>query len=274
MAPLFDRFIQERKYIGNVSPHTIDWHRRSLAWLQAERPTDADLRSFVVRMREAGLRAVSCNSRIGSVNAYLKWTGSPLRVAKLKQGSYVPPTYSAKQVSLIVKWNPKGFYERRLHVLTLTLLDTGTRLDEVLSLRVADCDMDNLLLTVTGKGRKQRIVPFSIELRRVLTRFIVDTRPQQFLFGTKGSGRKLSPRNTLRSIKALCKRLGFDPPARTIHAIRHTFATNYLRRGGSVFHLQRVLGHSSLEMTRRYANLVTADLQAVHERVSLLSSRL
>jgi integrase/recombinase XerD len=46
---------------------------------------------------------------------------------------------------------------------------------------------------------------------------------------------------------------------------------NYLRRGGSVFHLQKVLGHSTLEMTRRYANLMTEDLQAMHERVSLLS---
>jgi integrase/recombinase XerD len=46
----------------------------------------------------------------------------------------------------------------------------------------------------------------------------------------------------------------------------------YLRRGGSVFHLQKVLGHSSLEVTRRYANLVIADLQAMHERVSLLSN--
>jgi integrase len=68
-----------------------------------------------------------------------------------------------------------------------------------------------------------------------------------------------------------CKRLGFDPPARTLHSFRHSFALNYLRRGGSVFHLQKVLGHSTLEMTRRYANLVTADLQAVHQRVSLLS---
>jgi integrase/recombinase XerD len=46
---------------------------------------------------------------------------------------------------------------------------------------------------------------------------------------------------------------------------------NYLRRGGSVFHLQKVLGHSSLEMTRRYANLMTEDLQEMHERVSLLA---
>jgi len=48
---------------------------------------------------------------------------------------------------------------------------------------------------------------------------------------------------------------------------------NYVRRGGSVFHLQKVLGHRMLEMTRRHANLVTADLQAVHERVSRLSVR-
>ncbi len=74
-------------------------------------------------------------------------------------------------------------------------------------------------------------------------------------------------------MKGLCKRLGFDPPARTLHCFRHTFAVNYLRKGGSVFHLQKVLGHSTLEMTRRYANLVTADLQTVHERVSLLSAR-
>ena len=72
----------------------------------------------------------------------------------------------------------------------------------------------------------------------------------------------------LRAVKNHCDRLGFPPPPRTLHSFRHTFAVNYLRRGGSVFHLQKVLGHSTLEMTRRYANLVTADLQAVHERVS------
>jgi integrase/recombinase XerD len=71
-------------------------------------------------------------------------------------------------------------------------------------------------------------------------------------------------------VKLRCRQLGFTPPARTLHAFRQAFAVNYLRRGGSVFHLQTVLGHSTLEMTRRYANLSTEDLQAVHERVSLL----
>ena len=69
----------------------------------------------------------------------------------------------------------------------LTLLDTGCRIDEVLSLRVEDCDMDNLLLTVNGKGRKQRRVPFSFELRRVLSRYVADycKSGDAVLFGTQ-----------------------------------------------------------------------------------------
>lgn len=135
-----------------------------------------------------------------------------------------------------------------------------------------EIDFDNLLVTLDGKGRKQRVVPFSFELRKALFRHCKDysRTPDSLLFATRAETR-LANRNTLRGVKALCRWLGFDPPARTLHAFRHTFAVNYLRRGGSVFHLQKVLGHSTLEMTRRYANLCTADLQAVHERVSLLS---
>jgi integrase/recombinase XerD len=274
MERLFERFLQERRYLKNVSPRTIEWHTQSLRWLGVEQPAEADLRDFVMRMRAAGLQAVSCNCRIRSVNAYLRWLGSPLRVSKLKEESYVPATYSRKQVALILRWKPKGFYERRLHALLLTLLDTGTRADEVLSLRVCDCNLDDLLLTVTGKGRKQRVIPFSMELRRTLAKFILDFRPRsdELIFSTR-AGRKLSQRNTHRDIKALCRRLGFEPPKRTVHATRHSFATEYLRRGGSLFHLQRALGHSSLEMVRRYASLTVADLQAVHERISLLSAR-
>jgi len=61
-----------------------------------------------------------------------------------------------------------------LHLLTLLLLDTGCRITEALSLRVRDVDMDNMLLTLDGKGRKQRIIPFSFVLRKALHRFIGD----------------------------------------------------------------------------------------------------
>jgi integrase/recombinase XerD len=155
----------------------------------------------------------------------------------------------------------------------LLLLDTGCRISEALTVRVRDIDMENLLVTLDGKGSKQRVVPFSFELRKAIFRFMRDfgRKVDALLFANRGET-GLGRRNMLRDVKLLCKRLGFTPPARTLHAFRHTFAVNYLRRGGSVFHLQKVLGHSTLEMTRRYANLMTEDLQAVHERVSLLSS--
>ncbi|MGA9073973.1 MAG: hypothetical protein WB368_07660, partial [Candidatus Sulfotelmatobacter sp.] len=81
----FAQFIKERKYLTNVTPATVEWYQQSFAWLSTESPTDADLKDFVIRMRERGLKATACNNRIRAVNAYLKWAGSPLRVAKLKE---------------------------------------------------------------------------------------------------------------------------------------------------------------------------------------------
>jgi site-specific recombinase XerD len=270
----FSQFIRERQFLSNVSPATLEWYKHSFKWLPTETPSHDELKDAVLRMREKGLKATGCNSAIRAINAYLKWSGSLSKIPQLKEPQLILPTFTATQVSLLVKWKPRTFCQRRLHLLVLILLDTGCRITEALTLRVADLDMGNLLVTLDGKGRKQRVVPFSFELRKALFRHIRDfeRKPDRLLLASRNETR-LGRRVMLRDVKLLCKRLGFDPPARTLHAFRHTFAVNYIRRGGSVFHLQKCLGHSTLEMTRRYANLVTTDLQAVHERVSLLSAR-
>lgn len=281
----FAAFVRERQYLHNVSPSTVSWYTHALKWLPSESPSQDDLKDVVMRMRERGLKATGCNSAIRAINAYLHWSSAGterkcgpgclhLRVPQLKEPQLVLPTLTAAQIALLVTWRPrpKHFYPRRLHLLVLLLLDTGCRITEALTLHVRDIDFDNLLVTLDGKGRKQRVVPFSFELRKALHRFITDFhhKPDSLLFATR-RGTRVRRMTALRGVKILCHQLGFDPPARTLHAFRHTFSVNYLRRGGSVFHLQKVLGHSTLEMTRRYANLVTADLQDVHERVSLLS---
>jgi integrase/recombinase XerD len=270
----FSQFIRERQYLHNVSPATLEWYRHSFKWLPSESPTHDELKDAVVRMREKGLKATGCNSAIRAINAYLRWSGTPLKIPQLKEPVIVLPTFTAQQVRLLVGWKPRGFYQRRLHLLVLVLLDTGCRITEALTLHVRDIDLDNMLATLDGKGRKQRVVPFSFELRRAIFRYIADfsRRPDSLLLASR-NGTMLGRRVVLRDVKLLCKKLGFEPPARTLHSFRHTFAVNYLRRGGSVFHLQKVLGHSTLEMTRRYANLMVEDLQAVHERLSLLSFR-
>jgi integrase/recombinase XerD len=279
----FSEFIHERKFLSNVSPSTLEWYKHSFKWLPTDSPSQNDLRQAVLRMRERGLKATGCNSAIRAINTYVHWANagpdvkcSPVckhpKITQLKEPQLVLPTFSEQQIRLLLACRPKGKYQRRLHLLIMFLLDTGCRISEALGLRVSDIDFENMLVTLDGKGRKQRVVPFSFELRKAMFRYCKEMgrTPDHFLFANS-SQTKLGRRNMLRDVKLLCKKLGFTPPGRTLHAFRHTFAVNYLRRGGSVFHLQKVLGHATLEMTRRYANLVTSDLQAVHERVSLLS---
>jgi len=283
MLARFEEFIRERQYLHNVSPRTIEWYRNSLRWLPCESPSQSQLTAVVVAMREAGLKPSGCNCLGRAINAYLHWAHVPdgkcsvgckhPKIARLKEPALVLPTYTEHQIRRIIAWKPRVRFKKLLRLLVLFLLDTGCRISEAINVRVRDVDLDNLLVTLDGKGSKQRIVPFSFELRAMMFRHVREGKlgPDALLFGTR-TGTRLGRNNVLRAMKALCRDLGFEPPARTVHATRHTFAVNYLRRGGSEFRLQKVLGHSSLEMTRRYANLVTADLQAVHEKVSLLST--
>jgi integrase/recombinase XerD len=208
----FSQFIRERQYLHNVSPATVEWYGHSFKWLRSENPTEEELQDAVMRMREKGLKATGCNSAIRAINAYLKWSGSQHRVLYLKEDQRVLPTFTLPDIKKLLCFHPKptNFYQRRLHLLILVLLDTGCRIDEVL-LRAADCDLDNLLFTVTGKGRKQRKIPFSFELRRHLSRFLVDLHPEQLIFATR-HGRKLGRRNVLRDVKLLCRRLEITPP--------------------------------------------------------------
>jgi integrase/recombinase XerD len=150
----FDQFTKERLYLNNVSPRTIEWHKQSLKWLRVEEPSEADLRAVVLRMREAGLKASSVNCRLRSINAYLKWSGSPLKVPKLKEPVNVLATYSQKDITAFAAWKPKRDCKRRLQTLVLMLADTGCRISELLTLHWEDVNFDDLLVTVRGKGKQ------------------------------------------------------------------------------------------------------------------------
>lgn len=275
----FEQFIKHRQYLMSVTENTIRWHRCALKWLPNDNPSQQELQEMVIRMRDQGLKETGCNAVIRSVNTYLHWNsgiegkcGSACKHPKLRslrEPQLVMPTFTEEQVRRLLKYRPKTDFQRRLHLLILVLFDTGARISEALGLHALDIDLDNMLLRLRGKGRKERLVPMSFELRKALFRFTEGKIGRIF---TTSNGTQWSRIGALRAVKFHCQRLGFEPPTRTLHAFRHTFACNYVRRGGSVFHLQKQLGHSSLEMSRRYANLTTADLSKVHQQVSLLSA--
>jgi integrase/recombinase XerC/integrase/recombinase XerD len=148
-------------------------------------------------------------------------------------------------------------------------LDTGLRLSELLSLQLEDVHIQEQWLKVMGKGRKERIVPFGFRAAQLLLRYVQTVR-QDFLglpdlFLTL-DGEPLSE-STLRMLfERLRKRTGIS--RLHPHLLRSTFATSYLVAGGDVFTLQNILGHTTLEMTRRYVALASSQVSIQQHRFS------
>jgi integrase/recombinase XerD len=266
-------FLKERKYPLNVSERTIQWDEQSIKWLEKYCPDDitqAGLTIFVVGMREKGLSASSCNNRIRAVKAYMVWAELPFKLNYLKEEQKVVEVLTPEQIAALVKFVPRSASDRRLQTLVLTPLDTGSRIDEALTLRIEHVDFENLQLVVTDKGAKQRRIPISRELRK---RLGLHRKNGSFdlLFSSRG-GTHLSKRNVLHAFNRLRAKLGFPAPRRAIHSFRHTFAIHYLRNGGNLYYLSRILGHTSTRATERYLRAVqTHDLSAVHRRLSILA---
>jgi len=142
------------------------------------------------------------------------------------------------------------------------LIDTGIRVTELASLQIQDVDLDRGRVKVHGKGAKERFVFFGNRCRRLLWRYINAERPNvssDRLF-INAYGQPLKARGIVEMIRRCGKRAGINGVRCSPHALRHTFAKRFLLNGGDVFTLQQILGHSSLEMVRRYLALCSQEV--------------
>jgi integrase/recombinase XerD len=283
-AELFEQFVNERRYLKNVTDDTIEWYET--AWKALHRAlntnapdiTKTTLQNFVVAMRARGAKPISVNTYIKALNAFCRWLHEEghhrerLKLPLLKLERRVLQTLTDEQIRALVGRKPKEFEATRLHTLICFALDTGVRIEEALTVRVSTVDYDNLLVTVFGKGRKERRIPFSFELRKALYRYerLRNERcPRCELLFPSREGTLWDQRNSLRGLHLLQDRLHL--PRFGWHRLRHTFATNYLRHGGDIVRLSMVLGHTQITTTQRYLHLLTEDLSASHQKVSILN---
>ena len=232
--------------------------------------------------QERGLSRHTVNCYLRSIRAFWGWLAAegildnnPFKRVKLpKPQDKVIPTFSPDQVvqlcSVINLQTAEGY---RDYAIVLTLLDTALRVSELTNIRMDDLWLDQGLLKVLGKGGKERLIPIGREVQRVLWRYTNRCRPRpqngncDFLFITRDGGKMTRGR-----IEILMKRYGQKAGIRGVrcspHTLRHTAAVAFLRNGGNVFSLQRLLGHSSLEMTRHYCELADVDVKKAHDIAS------
>jgi len=153
--------------------------------------------------------------------------------------------------------------------LVLLLLTTGLRRAEAVGITLDDLDLDNNQLLVHGKGAKERMVPLSDATQEAIQAYLKQ-RPKTTcnrLFVSR-FGQPLRGRAINRTLARLLKRAGLAGRGITPHKLRHTFATQLIRRGVDVRTIQELLGHADLETTARYLHSDTRSKRAAVEQLS------
>jgi len=267
-------FIQERKYLKAVTDKTLAWYRDAFRAFEGAADSETEIKKRIMELRQRGVKPVSVNTWLRVIKAYWLWQEKPWKIDRLKVEQKILATLSPVQMARLTQAPPPPSLNlRRAHLVALTILDTGLRATEVLSLSKTDVDLDNLVIKVVGKGNKHRLVPFSVELRKRLWKFAARGQTPVLIFGTQNYT-KVSVRNIERDFKRLAKRLSISGIRFSPHTLRHSFAVSYLRNGGNLEYLRRILGHSSISTTQKYLrSLGVDDLQAVHCGLSPLSVR-
>lgn len=277
MDQLFAQFCKEKEYLQGCSPRTIKFYRFCyMSWtrLVGTMPTKAKCNQYVIALRESGISIFTINSYIRGLNSFFTWLAEnkhceAIKMKPLKAPKNVVKTFTNEQIKRLLAFKPRTFHQHRLYAMLCCAVDTGCRVDELITLRRDNIDMDNLLIKVQGKGSKERFIPISLECRKVLYKFL-QRHDFDFAFPTQHGG-KVYYRSALDQFKKLCKKQGVFGVRLSWHTLRHTFATNYLREGGNLIYLSRVLGHSDVSTTQIYVRSQPEDLAMVHRKTSLLS---
>ncbi|MEM4235305.1 MAG: tyrosine-type recombinase/integrase [Candidatus Methanomethylicaceae archaeon] len=292
LSKAIEGFLIARRADG-YAPQTLEQYQWALKMLlefgdlPLSRIDTPHLRNFMASIQHRpNLSATSAFHVWKSLRAFFKWlsaeglTGRPdhgLTKPKYAHREIKPLTeeeiralIKAAEYTKITEGRRKPFRMKRPtaerdKALLLILLDTGIRASELCRLEPSDVDLKNSTITIrphrSGLKSRARIIPIGQSTRKALWRYIAKYDPPE--------GKPLFNMDRT-SLTRLVVRMGDRAGVHGVHPhrFRHTFAIQYLRNGGDVFTLQRILGHSTLSMVQHYLALADADAQTAHRKAS------
>ncbi|MCM1543908.1 MAG: tyrosine-type recombinase/integrase [Ruminococcus sp.] len=164
-----------------------------------------------------------------------------------------------------------SFTEYKSWVIVNFLLSTGMRQNSLVNIRIKDLDFDsNVVYVMVTKNRKPLVIPLNSDIVKILKEYLKFRKAEddeEYLFCNE-YGYKLAKSTLYHSLYDYNKRRGVDKTG--IHRFRHTFAKKWVLMGGNVVSLQKILGHSSLEITQNYLNLLVSDVSRDIEEFNIL----
>ena len=286
-SPPIDRFIDALWIEEGLADLTLAAYRRDLSlladWLQRERgvsiesASEADLLAYAVA-RHALSKASSANRRLTVFKRFFRWAlrehlvgaDPTLRLGAARTPLRVPKTLSEAQVEALLAApdvdSPLGLRDRSMLEL---MYASGLRVSELVTLKTVHLSLTDGALRVTGKGSKERLVPFGEEARAWLERYLHEARAailqgqaSDALFVT-GRGAAMTRQMFWKLVKAHALRGGVHVPL-SPHTLRHAFATHLLNHGADLRAVQMLLGHADISTTTIYTHVARERLKSLH----------
>lgn len=236
-----------------------------------------DVEQAIVSMREKKLSPNSIASYIRVFKAFLSWCNeegySSLTIPTFKPMETVKETYSDGELARLLKKPAPdcSFAEFRNWIIVQFLLNCGCRAATIRNIKNKDVDLDSRQIIFRHtKAKKIQVIPLGSTMVSGLKRYmsIRKGEPNDYLFCTE-TGEMFTREGFSSAIERYNKSRGLEKTS--IHMFRHTFARKYLLDcGGNALTLQKLLGHSTLEMTKHYCNIFDADIAKNFDNISPL----
>ena len=260
------------------SPKTISWYTEMLSSFTrflistGKNPILSEfnistVREYIIHEQEKNLSPYTIQGKVRALKAFASWLLNEgytedhllknLKIPKAPKNLIEPLTQD--EIDSLIKYqNTLSLLGCRNIAILILLLDSGIRVSELCGLHTYDTHIEDGYIKVMGKGAKERVVPIGGLSQKILWRYVIHFRPDDSLEADDRvflaiNGKPLRP----NAVKLLLKRWGKNAGVDRLHAhlCRHTFATNFLiHKCGDVFRLQQILGHTSLEMVRKYVH--------------------
>lgn len=246
----------------------------------------ADFRSWLARRAAEGMASTSRARSLSGVRSFFGWLDRSGHlhnpavglVRTPKRPHAVPkPLTAGDAVHLLEEAEGGGarpWIGLRDRALFTLLYGCGLRIDEALRLSRAQAPSGDML-TVTGKGSRQRVVPVLPEVRRAVDAYLAacpHALPADGPLFVGARGARLDPRVARRAMDETRRLMGL-PDTATPHALRHSFATHLLADGADLRAIQDLLGHASLSTTQRYLEVEADSLMDIYDRAHPRATR-
>ncbi|WP_231118276.1 tyrosine recombinase XerC [Lysobacter silvisoli] len=280
-API-ESFLAHLQVERRASVHTVDAYRRDLSaladWCAAQgasplRLQAEQLRAFIAAEHRRGLTPKSLQRRLSACRSFYGWLlkqgridSSPAAAIRApKAARKLPQVLDPDEAKALVEVPtdaPLGLRDRALLEL---FYSSGLRLSELCGLRWRDLDLPDGLVSVLGKGNKQRSVPLGSHARAALAQWRASTGAgnEAPVFPGRGGG-PITPRAVQLRLRQLAQRQGLFKRVHP-HLLRHSFASHVLESSGDLRGVQELLGHADIATTQIYTHLDFQHLAKVYD---------